>query len=168
MEELKRGFSDIIDSHGSSINRGITDLVTEVSKMQKELTIIRKEQNVLIETVHNLNGEIKQLNIKLNMAHSLPELEEASDKAIQEDVIEVKLEPLEQDIESQDVLNYPESEEVYTNSQEFTDKTIKEQRENNIGELMNHSNNSPIKDTTEADVDRSSRMKLVSGRLLLK
>ena len=168
MEELKRGFSDIIDSHGSSINRGITDLVTEVSKMQKELTIIRKEQNVLIETVHNLNGEIKQLNIKLNMAQSLPELEEASDKAIQEDVIEVKLEPLEQDIESQDVLNYPESEEVYTNSQEFTDKTIKEQRENNIGELMNHSNNSPIKDTTEADVDRSSRMKLVSGRLLLK
>ena len=66
-EESNRQFSDIINSHCSSIDRGITDLVSEVSCLQDKLSVTRKERNVLLGTVANLNGEIRQLNAKLIM-----------------------------------------------------------------------------------------------------
>ena len=75
-EESHKQFSDIINSHSGSINKGIHDLIEEVSELKAELSVIRKERNVLLETVDNLNGEIRHLNAKLK---PLPGPEEGLD-----------------------------------------------------------------------------------------
>ena len=53
-EESHRQFSDIIVSHGTSISKGIDELVEEVSGLKAELSVVRKEKNVLIvvRTIH--------------------------------------------------------------------------------------------------------------------
>ena len=71
-EESHRQFSDIIDSHGSSISQGIEELVKEVSDQQTELSVIRRERNGLLGTIDTLNGEIRQLRAELLIAHPLP------------------------------------------------------------------------------------------------
>ena len=63
-EQSYKQFSDIIDCYSSSISDGIRDLTDEVSDLQSELSLMRKEKSVLLETVDNLNGEIRQLNAK--------------------------------------------------------------------------------------------------------
>ena len=62
MEESKSKFSTLIDFNSGSITKGVDDLVEEVRKLQDELSIIKKEKNILIETVNCLNGEIKRYN----------------------------------------------------------------------------------------------------------
>ena len=64
MEESRRQFSSIIDSHKRSISKGVNDLVEEVDKLQTELSAIKKEKTVLIETVSSLNGEIRRNSAK--------------------------------------------------------------------------------------------------------
>ena len=64
MEESLRQFSSIIDSHKKSISEGVNDLVEEVDKLQTELSAIKKENTVLIETVSSLNGEIRRHSAK--------------------------------------------------------------------------------------------------------
>ena len=61
-EESYRQISDIIHCHSISITDGISDLTQEVCSLQTELAAVRKEKSVLLETVDNLNGEIRQLN----------------------------------------------------------------------------------------------------------
>ena len=63
-EETYRQFSNILSCH-SNISEGIRDLTEEVWGLQLELTVVRKEKSVLLETVDNLNGDIRQLNAKL-------------------------------------------------------------------------------------------------------
>jgi len=63
-DESHKEFSSIINSHNSTVKKGINDLVKEVSNLQDELSVIRKERNVLLETVENLNGEIRHLSTK--------------------------------------------------------------------------------------------------------
>ena len=64
-EESHRQLSNIINCHSSNISDGIKDLAEEVCSLQSEVSLIRKEKSVLLETVDNLNGEIKQLNCKI-------------------------------------------------------------------------------------------------------
>ena len=64
-EETEKQFSAIINAHSESINNGIRDIIQEVSKLQGHVSVITNERNVLLETVANLNGEIRQLNAKL-------------------------------------------------------------------------------------------------------
>ena len=64
-EESYRQFSDIISCHQSNISDGIRGLTEEVNGLQSELSVVRKEKSVLLETVDSLNGEIRQLNAKL-------------------------------------------------------------------------------------------------------
>ena len=75
-EESYRQFSDIIDSHNSSVSKGINDLVNEVYDLRAELSLVRKEKSVLIETVDNLNVEIRQLGALLLSAERSPKAEE--------------------------------------------------------------------------------------------
>ena len=58
--EFDGQFSNIINSHSSNINDGIQDLYEEVCGLKIELSDMRKERKVLLETVDNLNGEISQ------------------------------------------------------------------------------------------------------------
>ena len=64
-EESQRQISNILETHGSNIQNGIHDLEEQVSSIQAELLVLRKERTVLLETVEYLHGEIKQLNSKL-------------------------------------------------------------------------------------------------------
>lgn len=51
-EESHREFSNILHYHGSSINKGINHLVEEVSDLKVKLSVITRERNHLLETVH--------------------------------------------------------------------------------------------------------------------
>ena len=58
MEESQSQFSSLITSNNGIITKGVDDLVQEVRKLQEELSIVKKEKNILIGTVNCLNGEI--------------------------------------------------------------------------------------------------------------
>ena len=73
-EETHKQCSTIINAH--SINKGIHDLVEEVFQLQAQVSIITKERNVLLETISNLNCEIRQLNSKIPVCDALSEAEE--------------------------------------------------------------------------------------------
>ena len=63
-DESEKQITGMINSHSSSISKGISDLTKEVCDLQAELIAIRKERNVLLDTIENLNDEIKHLNKK--------------------------------------------------------------------------------------------------------
>ena len=152
-EESHRQFSDIINSHGGSISDGINDLFAEVSNLQDELSVVRKERNVLLETVDNLNGEIRQLNSKLTMAHSLPEPEENHDRHIQEEVgseVDVPIE-VEQDLERPGFHLDIDTEEVCQDDED-TFYTHNQDQNLHSSNDCNHSSDPPTNELTEDDV----------------
>ena len=80
-EESNNQFSNIINSYDKSIKKGIGELAQEVCDLKTQLsettkvyrenyTTITDERNVLLETVKNLNDEIRQLNAKLIAAQT--------------------------------------------------------------------------------------------------
>ena len=96
-EESQKEFSNIVNSHRSSINEAIDDLVGEVSELQEKLSLTKKERNCLIddvndlqlrlsvmtkerndllERVDNLSGEIRQFSNELPIMQVLPEPDE--------------------------------------------------------------------------------------------
>ena len=52
MEESQRQFCTIINSHIRSITMSVDDLVEEVGRLKNELSAVKNERNVLIETVN--------------------------------------------------------------------------------------------------------------------
>ena len=84
-EETHKQFSSIINGRSESINKGINELVQEVSELQAQVSLIAHERNVLLETVSNLNSEIRKLSAPLK--HVLPEDEEIEiDNQVTQDV----------------------------------------------------------------------------------
>ena len=82
-EETHKEFSTIINGHSESISKGIDDLVEE--ELQAQVSIIAHERNVLLETVANLNSEIRKLSAPLK--HVLPEdKENETDNHVTQDV----------------------------------------------------------------------------------
>ena len=90
-EESHKQMSNIISSHSNSIDKGFNDLSEEVSDLQAQVTILKKEKHVLIETVDNLNNEIRQMGAKLHLME--PEMKEM--ESFQTDDIYVKEECFE-------------------------------------------------------------------------
>ena len=64
-KQSQRQFTSIIDSHNVSITKGVSGLIEEVVDLRAELSIIKKEKNILIDTVDSLNNEISQLKSRL-------------------------------------------------------------------------------------------------------
>ena len=64
-EDSQRQFSEIINSHRGIIRKELNDLDEEMIELKGQLEVIENERKVLLETVDNLNCEIKQLNTKL-------------------------------------------------------------------------------------------------------
>ena len=64
-KQSQRQFTSIIDSHNVSITKGVSGLIEEVVDLRAELSIIKKEKNILIDTVDSLNNEISQLKTRL-------------------------------------------------------------------------------------------------------
>ena len=82
-EELNNEFSNILTFHSSSLRQGIKNLAEEVSDLKVELSIITKERNDLLETVHNLGNDIRKRNAELPLpepeeihSNDIPEVEE--------------------------------------------------------------------------------------------
>ena len=80
-EESHRDFSNIIQFHSTTINKGISDLVQEVNNLKDDLSMITRERNDLLETVHNLSNGLRQRNIESQIRQPSPEPEviEAND-----------------------------------------------------------------------------------------
>ena len=57
-EESHQQISHIIKSHNSNITKGIHDLIKQVDDLQVEISDIKTERKVLMETVNNLNFDI--------------------------------------------------------------------------------------------------------------
>ena len=74
-EGSQREFSNIINYHSSSINKGINDLVQEVCSLKSKLSVITTERNELLERVDKLSVEIKELSTKLEMVQDFPDPE---------------------------------------------------------------------------------------------
>ena len=70
-DEAHKQISNIINSHSSNINSGIESLVEENGGLRAELSVLRKERTVLLDTVDNLNGEMKRANVKLQLLQNL-------------------------------------------------------------------------------------------------
>ena len=80
-DESQKQFSNIIESHNANIIEGISHLVAEVGGLQSQLSMTTKERNVLIETVKNLNDEIRQLKSITTKLQPLPESEDQAQEA---------------------------------------------------------------------------------------
>ena len=90
--ESHKQISDIINAHSNSINKGMNDLVKEVDELQAELSVIRKERKVLLETVENLNCEIKHLNDKILVPQPETEtLDNPNDKIREEESLKEEI-----------------------------------------------------------------------------
>ena len=100
-EDTQRQFSSFINAHSERINKGLNDLVDEVCQLQNQvssitneknvlqtriamitnekvvlqtqMSIITNEKDVLLETVANLNAEIRQMNAKSPFVTELQE-----------------------------------------------------------------------------------------------
>ena len=109
-DESHKQISDIIKYHDSAIKEGINNLVKKVSDLQDELSIIRKERNVLLETVENLNGEIRHLNDKI--AITAPE--DIINQEITEDetIVGKKANTTVHDIDNSNISNEADEEEM--------------------------------------------------------
>ena len=68
MEESQREFSNI----SVGLNKGIRDLIEEVSDLRTQLSVTTKERDDLIHSVGNLRGEIRQLRANAFMMLSKP------------------------------------------------------------------------------------------------
>ena len=79
-EASLRDFSKIVNSHRSSINKGVGDLVEEVCDLKAQLSVITKERNDLLDKVDVLGGEIIELRDKLPREKSLPDHRENHDE----------------------------------------------------------------------------------------
>ena len=157
-DESHRQISSIITSHSGNINNGIKGLVEEVCDLKSEVSVLRKERTVLLETVDNLNGEIRHLNDKLQL---LPILEDE----LNQDVPEA--ENLEVEI-SEVTENYKEGPRISNKyeDQERNTEYVDVQDGNGAIQKLNKStlsnvdseNHSTIKGTADEDVDSVAKV----------
>ena len=133
-DESYKQISDIINSHNSAIKEGIGNLVKKVSDLQDELSIMRNERNVLLETVENLNGEIRHLNAKMSIT--------PSENIINQDITmdeETELQmpkTVVHDLESADVKIEADEETNESVSNHTVDKEIITSPENTLGDFV--------------------------------
>ena len=64
-EESHQHYSSIIDSYSKIIITGISDLLEEVCGLKDEVSSLKREKTLLLETVESLNGEISKLRENL-------------------------------------------------------------------------------------------------------
>ena len=142
--ECHRQFSDIVDSHRGSISKRVDELVEEVCELKSQLTVVEKEKTILIETVDNLNREMREM--KSSYKH-LQGHEENSNQSIGEkdgshDDISVKMEPV-------------------LDSGELDPLTKERAQANNL--VLNQKDSSSILSTTVHNNDKSDYHKKADG-----
>ena len=100
----------------------------EVDDLQAELSTIRKERNVLLETVGNLNGEIRHLSYKLPITQPLPEPEDNLDQDIRQVSSEEEIpDTTEHYMERPRLRNETIQEEEFLDYEDISDQNIEQQ-----------------------------------------
>ena len=56
-------FSKVMNSQNALLIQGMKDMMEEISNLKNELLQTANEKSILIETVKNLNDEIKQIRM---------------------------------------------------------------------------------------------------------
>ena len=90
-DDSHRQMSNIISSHSRGIDKGFNGLVEEFSDLHAQVSVLRKERNVLLETIDNLNNEIRQMGAQLPIAE--PEVQE--EVSFEMDIPDIKEESVE-------------------------------------------------------------------------
>ena len=90
-DELHSQISNIISSHIRITDKGFNDLVDEFTDLQTQVSVLRKVNDVLRETVDNLNSGIRLMGAKLPFAE--PEVQEG-------DGFEADIPDIKEDVES--------------------------------------------------------------------
>ena len=87
-EEAHRQMSSILSSHSKQIDMGFNGLVEEFNDLHAQISVLREDRNGLLETVANLNDEIRQMGAKQNLGeHDVQE-----DDNFEVDIQEMKME----------------------------------------------------------------------------
>ena len=110
-EQSQNQFTDIINSYSNRISRGISDLAEKVGEQQTELLVIRKERDVLLEAVNNLNVEIRHLNAKFPKSNP-PDEQFEHDTQVLDNLEEDIQNATEQDEETQTIKSEPGYEDA--------------------------------------------------------
>ena len=126
-EESHKQLSDIIDAHNTSLIKGINDLVERVDELQTELMVIKKERNVLLETVDHLNIEIRHHGAQIPNADPPDKHSQHDIQAMDSSEVEVP-NTIVQDIESQIIKDEPDYEDSLEHNQ--SDQNIIEHSNN--------------------------------------
>ena len=90
-DESHRQMSNILSYHTKSIDKGLNDIVQEVTDLQTQVAVLRNERKTLLETVNSLNSEIRQLSAKSPSAE--PKTSELDSSLM--DTIDIKEECIE-------------------------------------------------------------------------
>ena len=69
-DESHKNISDIISAHTGYIDIGFKKLAEEFEDLEAQVSVLRKEKSVLLETIDNLNNEIRQVGAKLEGAET--------------------------------------------------------------------------------------------------
>ena len=67
-EDSHKQMSTIISSHCKTFDISFNDLVEEFGELQSQVSDLKKERTVLLDTIDNLNGEIRQLGARLMLS----------------------------------------------------------------------------------------------------
>ena len=121
-DKSQKEFSNIIDSHNSSIIKGISDLVAEVCRLQSQLSITTTEKNNLVEMVKIFSDEIRELKSELTILQPLPEPEVTHHQEQDTHYVEVPI-AQDQDEEALCIGNNTEEDELPLNYENYLNET---------------------------------------------
>ena len=135
-EESEKELSNIIQFHSSSINSRIQDLVEEVSDLKVTLSVIAKERDDLLDTVHTLSNGIKQRSDALSSPQASSESREIQSNDTPRTISpsseaehDVEIFTISSEIGDQDYIAFNESQDL-NNDEERRDKEMTNDKDN--------------------------------------
>ena len=123
--EYHRQFSKVIHSQNALVIKGMKDMAEEVRSLKNELLHTANEKSILIETVKNLNDEIKQIRSELKVNTDVPKIQEMNDPALE--AIEIKEQKTNDDNEV-----YWEEKELLIDINKSKDEGVAISHESNV------------------------------------
>ena len=153
-DESQKQFSNIINLHNANLIKGINDLVAEVYGLQSQLSNTAKERNVLIETVKNLNDEIRQLKSEAMLLQRLPPEPEEGQIENTEYVEDIDSEG------SYGIVNGTQEESTIINSDHLYEANSYKLSDNDSNDRVQDAANEEDGQVEECAVDREAMMAL--------
>ena len=150
-DESHRQMSNIVSSQSISIDKGFNDLAKEFSDLQSQVSLLGKERNVLLETINNLNGEIRQMSAKLPLAD--PEVLELDSSELDiPDLKEECVESLRIHSEAGDEEEYVDYGDILDESAQHKNRYPIDDHASTVNEFDNLDVNDSVHVGTETDV----------------